>query len=56
MKFFQNKCRKWRINNDHTFVHSINLDAIATLEARRQQIEAKYHDIYQPDDDRSECS
>ena len=56
MKLFQNKCRKWLINNDHIFVHSINLDAIATLEARRQQIEAKYHDIYQPDDDRSECS
>ena len=37
------------------FVHSINLDAIASLEARRQQIEAKYHDIYQPDDDRSGC-
>ena len=33
---------------------SINFDAIASLEARRQQIEAKYHEIYQPKDTRSE--
>ena len=33
---------------------SINLDAIASLEARRQNIEAKYHDIYSPEDTRSE--
>merc|ERR1712002_812628 len=28
----------------------------ASLEARRQQIEAKYHDIYQPDDDRPQSA
>ena len=33
---------------------SINLDAIALLEARRQQTEAKYHKIYQPKDNRSQ--
>ena len=35
---------------------SINLDAIASLEARRQQIEAKYHEIYEPKETRLEGS
>ena len=30
------------------------MNAIASLEARRQQVEAKYHDIHCPDDTRSE--
>ena len=32
---------------------SVNLEAIASLEARRWEIEAKYHDIYQPAETRS---
>merc|ERR1719334_1713903 len=41
---------------DSTDDANINLDAIASLEARRQQIEAKYHDIYQPDDARPQSA
>merc|ERR1712168_159185 len=35
---------------------NINIDAIASLEARRQQIEARYHDVYQLEDDRPQSS
>ena len=54
--FNQRKTKK-NLDNINLIINSnfsINLDAIAALEARRQQIEAKYHDIYQPDDTRSE--
>merc|ERR1712142_264644 len=35
---------------------NINIDAIASLEARRHQIEARYHDVYQLEDDRPQSS
>ena len=53
--FSVNICSSTNLNSKSKISSgSINLDAIALLEARRQHIEAKYHDIYDPDEARSE--